>query len=106
MYLSYLSELLSLPAWLPPMDSPAGKNKDAPASSKLPPGLGSEAITSKLIKADFVGSLMRVKKAKNECLDGIEGIVVQETAETIKLVTKKDAIKGELRKLWDDGPSQ
>lgn len=50
---------------------------------------------AKLIKADFVGAIMRVKKAKNACLDGLEGIVVQETAETIKLVTRKDMIKGE-----------
>lgn len=46
-----------------------------------------------MVKADFTGSRVRVKSAKNDCLIGIEGLVVQETAETIKLVTEKNVVK-------------
>jgi ribonuclease P protein subunit POP4 len=73
---------------------------------------------AKLVKADFHGSIMTgrwffpylrvlflltidagyddtARRSKNASLVGVSGIVVQETENTFKVVTRKDKLKGE-----------
>ena len=56
-----------------------------------------------MVKADFQGSMMggtnnfvycKVEKSKNPLLLGVEGICVQETKDTFKIVTKQNEFKG------------
>jgi len=48
---------------------------------------------AKLVKADFHGCKIEVKRAKHPSLVGLAGIVVQETENTFRIVTAKNAIK-------------
>jgi len=48
---------------------------------------------TRLLKADFQGSIMGVEKSKNPLLLGLEGICVQETKDTFKVVTKDNEFK-------------
>lgn len=113
MYLSYVSEMLPLPAY--PKRLPTLEKREVPLpSGKLENGLGCEQLSSRLVKADFTGACVRgtfrpgilegrqlirgvVKRSKNRSLVGLEGIVVQETAETFKVVTCANIIKGECK---------
>src|SRR5258707_10086710 len=77
------------------------------AKARMPLAAGMHA---KLVKADFHGSIMTgsssrlsrhhyfdvdtVRKSKNAALVGVSGIVVQETENTFKVVTRKDKLKG------------
>jgi Ribonuclease P/MRP, subunit p29 len=79
-----MSELLNLPQ--PPSAgiSAASIAKQAPASSSVHP---------KLLKADFHGAFLTVKKARNPCLIGLQGIIIHETENAFKVVTEKDKVK-------------
>ncbi|KAJ9098061.1 hypothetical protein QFC19_006496 [Naganishia cerealis] len=96
MYLSYLSETLPLPPY-PTTGAPIQNvSKTVPPllpNARLPNGLGCEQFSSRLVKADFTGAIVRVKKSKNPTLVGQRGIVIQETAETFKLVTPLNVVK-------------
>ena len=107
MYLSYLSEMLPLPAY--PKQPLADLKLHASAPGKLANGLATEQLSSRLVKADFTGAVIRgmsleglycpklmlyaVKRSKNASLIGLEGIVVVETAETFKIVTVENVVK-------------
>ena len=73
----------------------------------------SSAVHPKLLKADFHGSIMTgslfsssvkihpfsntlltVVRSKNPCLIGLSGIVIHETENTFRVVTKDDEVKG------------
>jgi len=83
MWLGYMSELLELPS-RPPVSS----------SIALTPKIHNPAsMQAKLVKADFHGSIITVKDAKNACLVGCSGIVIHETENTFKVVTQKDKVK-------------
>jgi len=83
MWLGYMSELLELPP-RPLLDSLAAANIKVPNPASM---------QAKLVKADFHGSIITVKEAKNPCLVGSSGIVIHETENTFKVVTQKDKVK-------------
>ncbi|GAA5821152.1 hypothetical protein JCM3770_005694 [Rhodotorula araucariae] len=115
LWLGYISELLALPLLLPPSPSPSSSS----ASPTLAPGdldvsalllptfparhgatpqsreqhINVVNLHTKMVKADFTGCLLSVKRAKNPSLVGLKGIVLQETQGTFKLVTLKSQIK-------------
>ncbi|KAI5122723.1 hypothetical protein M0805_009808 [Coniferiporia weirii] len=80
LWLGYMSELLGL-GQVP---------KQQPANPTMP---NSAAMHAKLVKADFHGSVITVKQAKNPCLVGLSGIVVHETENAFKVITIKDEMK-------------
>ncbi|TFK21488.1 hypothetical protein FA15DRAFT_758702 [Coprinopsis marcescibilis] len=84
LWLGYMSELLGLPQ---PPSGAVNKGsvaKMAPSSANMHP---------KLLKADFHGAFLTVKKAKNPCLIGLEGIIIHETENAFKVITEKDQVK-------------
>ncbi|GAA5877485.1 hypothetical protein JCM1840_003865 [Sporobolomyces johnsonii] len=119
LWLGYMAELLGLPIDIPPSppsattapstSSPGSAATSTNATSTLLPTYPSrhepvpaEAqdlqinvvnLQTKLVKAEFVGCILRVKRAKNPSLVGLNGIVLQETQGTFKLVTPKSQIK-------------
>lgn len=80
LWMGYMSELLGLSRYSASVSSP----QTMPGSSGMHP---------KLLKADFHGSIMTVHKAKNPCLVGISGIVIHETENAFKVVTRQDKVK-------------
>ncbi|KAI0748027.1 RNase P/MRP, p29 subunit [Daedaleopsis nitida] len=82
LWLGYMSELLSL------IPQPAAPSAD-PASA-MP---GAAGMHAKLIKADFHGSIVTVRQSKNPCLVGLSGIVIHETENAFKVITRKDELK-------------
>jgi ribonuclease P protein subunit POP4 len=83
-----MSELLGLQP--PPTSSTvklAEMGKQAPSSSSMHP---------KLLKADFHGCILTVKQSKNPCLVGLSGILIHETENGFKIVTKESKVKREL----------
>jgi len=74
-----MSELLGLP---PP--SSVSVAEAMPSASSMHP---------KLVKADFHGSLLTVRQSKNPCLVGLSGIVIHETENAFKVITRKDQLK-------------
>ncbi|GAA5870762.1 hypothetical protein JCM8547_001702 [Rhodosporidiobolus lusitaniae] len=115
LWLSYMAELLALPIAVPSRTPPTSSSSSAEAPqplyvsySLLPtyPTQGDAAsvlareaqinvvaIQTKLVKAEFVGCLLSIKRAKNPSLVGLSGIVLQETQGTFKIVTPKSSIK-------------
>ncbi|GJN90275.1 hypothetical protein Rhopal_003277-T1 [Rhodotorula paludigena] len=114
LWLGYVSELLGVPLSVPPA-APASP-PDAPPdglsarpellatplptypSKHAPQGPRESQINvvnlhTKLVKAEFVGCLLSVKRAKNPSLVGLKGIVLQETQGTFKLVTPQSQVK-------------
>ncbi|KAI0798056.1 RNase P/MRP, p29 subunit [Abortiporus biennis] len=83
LWLQYMSELLSLPS------QPAVPNPNP----RLEAAWTSGTIQAKLLKADFHGSFITVCKSKNPCLVGLSGIVIHETENAFKVVTKKNQYK-------------
>ncbi|KAG1735342.1 RNase P subunit p29-like protein [Suillus paluster] len=79
LWMGYMSELLGLS---PPSSVPA--TKAMPSSSSM---------HAKLVKADFHGSLLTVCQSKNPCLVGLSGIVIHETENAFKVITRKDQLK-------------
>jgi len=54
---------------------------------------GPAIVKSRLLKADFHGSIIYVSRSKCPSLIGISGIVLLETANTFKIVTKQNILK-------------
>ncbi|KAG2032162.1 RNase P subunit p29-like protein [Suillus americanus] len=79
LWMGYISELLGLS---PPSSVPVGEAM--PNASSMHP---------KLVKADFHGSLLTVRQSKNPCLVGLTGIVIHETENAFKIITRKDQLK-------------
>ncbi|XP_006458896.1 hypothetical protein AGABI2DRAFT_200755 [Agaricus bisporus var. bisporus H97] len=80
--MSYMSELLTLA--LPPKDGSSPTTKSIPSSQIMFP---------KLVKADFHGAVISVRQSKNPCLVGITGIIIHETENAFKIITKTNAVK-------------
>ncbi|WVQ72576.1 hypothetical protein IAR50_002134 [Cryptococcus sp. DSM 104548] len=76
----YICQLLALPT-LP-----------SPIPSSLPPS-NPEPLQTKISKADFTGIFLSVIGARCDSLIGIEGIVIEETAETYRIVVKDDKVR-------------
>ena len=51
------------------------------------------SLCAKLTKADFSGAKVKVVKAKNKQLEGLEGIIVRETTRTFIVINSKDEVK-------------
>ncbi|KAH9063637.1 RNase P/MRP p29 subunit [Lactarius vividus] len=85
LWLGYMSELLGLAAAPPTTTTLLRVDPSA-----VPQAAGMHA---KLVKADFHGSIVTVRRSKNAALVGASGIVVQETENTFKVVTQKDRLK-------------
>lgn len=81
LWLGYMSELLGLAAPPTPL---------LVDPSAMPQTAGMHA---KLVKADFHGSIVTVRRSKNAALVGASGILVQETENTFMVVTRKDKLK-------------
>ncbi|KAI0336435.1 RNase P/MRP p29 subunit [Cubamyces sp. BRFM 1775] len=82
LWLGYMSELLGL-------SPPPSTMRGDPAATVG----GAAGMHAKLIKADFHGSVLTVRKSKNPCLVGLSGIVVHETENAFKVITQKDQLK-------------
>ncbi len=52
-----------------------------------------QRIAERLVKADYHGSIMKIKASRNPSLIGFEGIIIQETQETFKFVTRNNELK-------------
>ncbi|KAH9972394.1 Rof/RNase P-like protein [Russula compacta] len=95
LWMGYMTELLGL-ATAPPRENNNNNEKPvlgdaaAAAAAAMPQAAGMHA---KLVKADFHGSIMTVRRSRNAALVGASGIVVQETENTFKVVTRKDKLK-------------
>ncbi|KAG5637502.1 hypothetical protein H0H81_004328 [Sphagnurus paluster] len=81
LWMGYMSELLGL---VQPPASGSPSAQAMPASSSMHP---------KLVKADFHGSIITVRQSKHPCLVGLSGIVIHETENAFKIVTRKDKVK-------------
>lgn len=113
LWLGYAAELLALPLRSatpasPPAVHPASSAGESSGSSSLLSTYSARVevggknrdtqfnvinLQTKLIKAEFVGCMLSVKRAKNPSLIGLSGIVLQETQGTFKLVTPRSQIK-------------
>ncbi|KAI0670474.1 RNase P/MRP p29 subunit [Trametes maxima] len=82
LWLGYMSELLSL--------SPRPTRDVGDPVAAMP---GAAGMYAKLIKADFHGAIVTVRRSKNPCLVGLSGIVVHETENAFKVITQKDQLK-------------
>ncbi|XP_064641555.1 ribonuclease P protein subunit p29-like isoform X2 [Lineus longissimus] len=51
------------------------------------------SIQQALLKADYHGCILTVTKSKCDSLVGISGIIIQETKNTFKIITKDDKLK-------------
>ncbi|KAJ7593403.1 RNase P/MRP, p29 subunit [Mycena floridula] len=76
LWMGYMSELLALPQPSP--------SQHMPSASLMHP---------KLLKADFHGSYITVRQSKNIAVIGLAGIVVHESENAFKIVTRKDQMK-------------
>ncbi len=101
LWLGYMSELLGL------------RKASEQQSTSTPTMPTSAGMHAKLVKADFHGSIISglrtfrcpnatrsthfhtliVKQSKNPCLVGLKGIVILETENAFRIITKKDQIK-------------
>jgi len=92
LWLGYMSELLGLAA-APEGPEDGGGSGGASSSSAAMSRAVAAGMHAKLLKADFHGSIVTVRRSKNAALVGTSGIVVQETENTFKVVTRKDKLK-------------
>jgi ribonuclease P protein subunit POP4 len=79
LHVRYMAQLCNLP----PVGTPPAPPSRGPS---LLPGVSPEALQSKLVKADLTGAQLSVRAARNAALVGLSGIVVEETAGSIRLV--------------------
>ncbi|PLW11771.1 hypothetical protein PCANC_23204 [Puccinia coronata f. sp. avenae] len=96
LWLGYMSELLELR--LKSLDENQSVHtlptEGALSRSERFAGMPSiSAIQSKLLKADYHGAFMVVHKAKNPSLVDLQGIVIQESEQTFKLIQVDNKIK-------------
>jgi len=82
LWLGYMAELMDLAS--PPDPT------TAPPILRLP---NAASMQAKLVKADFHGSILTVRRSKNPSLVGCCGILIHETENTFKLVTRADQLK-------------
>ncbi|KAF8512247.1 RNase P/MRP p29 subunit [Gautieria morchelliformis] len=80
---SYIAELLGL-------DVRPNTPVDNTSSLHMP---NAQSMQAKLVKADFHGSIISVRSAKNPSLVGCSGIVILETENTFKVVTIHNKLK-------------
>ncbi|CCA75218.1 related to ribonuclease P protein subunit p29 [Serendipita indica DSM 11827] len=85
MWETYMADVMGFA--LRPEHLPAKERIEASVKA----GVG--AIQAKLLKADFHGCIVTVKDCKNASRIGGEGIVVHETSNTFKVVTREDELK-------------
>ena len=57
------------------------------------PAVLDENLQLKICRADMHGCLMKVTRALNSCLIGIQGIVVMETRHTFQIIDKKNILR-------------
>eukprot|EP00054_Salpingoeca_dolichothecata_P035163 m.4664 g.4664 ORF g.4664 m.4664 type:complete len:231 (+) comp5120_c0_seq1:86-778(+) len=50
-------------------------------------------LSGRLLKADFHGAIIKVTRSKCPTLVGLEGILIQETERTFRIVTQQDQLK-------------
>ena len=102
LWMDYMSELLALPR------KPATAPSSEAAAKAMPHASG---MHPKLLKADFHGSIMTgiypliihqlgltifritVSQSKNPCIVGISGIVIHETENAFKVITRENKVK-------------
>lgn len=82
LWLGYISELLGL--------GPQPAETVTEEKAAMP---NVTAMQSKLVKADFHGSIMTVRQSKNPCLVGISGIVVYESENGFRVITRGNKLK-------------
>ncbi|KAL1712905.1 Rof/RNase P-like protein [Schizophyllum commune] len=80
LWMGYMSELMEL----------TQPNNDKRAEDSMP---GSAGMHAKLVKADLHGSILTVKQSKNADLVGLGGIVILETENAFRVVTRKNKVK-------------
>ncbi|KAI6035722.1 RNase P subunit p29-like protein [Pisolithus marmoratus] len=78
LWMGYMSELLGL--------SPAS----SPEHARVP---NSASMHPKLVKADLHGSLLTVRQSRNPCLVGLSGIVLYESENAFRVITKTNQVK-------------
>ncbi|KAF9269871.1 RNase P/MRP, p29 subunit [Marasmius fiardii PR-910] len=83
LWMGYMSELLGLPQ--------ANTSDHRPPTLKDVPSTG--GMHAKLVKADFHGSIMTVRQSKCPSLIGLSGIVIHESENAIRVVTRSDKVK-------------
>ncbi|GAA5904718.1 hypothetical protein JCM8208_001335 [Rhodotorula glutinis] len=115
LWLGYISELLAVPLLIPSPPAPSlAPNATSTSSAEpiitstllptfpsrhAPPSLPRDEqinvvnLHAKMVKADFTGCSLSVKRAKNPSLVGLRGLVLQETHGTFKLVTPDSKVK-------------
>ncbi|KAI0293511.1 Rof/RNase P-like protein [Multifurca ochricompacta] len=92
LWLGYMSELLGLA--IPPSSSSQPSTSTSTSTTTMRTMMPQAAgMHAKLLKADFHGSIMTVRRSKNATLVGASGIVIQETENTFKVVTRNDKLK-------------
>lgn len=71
------------------------KNADQESFSggRIPGVILDETLQLKICRADMHGCYMKVTRALNSCLIGLQGIVVMETRNTFRIVNKKNEVK-------------
>ncbi|KAG6372174.1 RNase P subunit p29-like protein [Boletus reticuloceps] len=82
LWMGYMSELLGLR--VPDVSSSSSHE------GKMP---GASSMHAKLVKADINGALLTVRQSRNPCLVGLSGIVLHETENAFKLITRKNKLK-------------
>ena len=87
MYLIQLFSLRPIPPSMPEGEATGSK------TPRLPDGLTGDGITSLLTKADFTGMKLAVLSSRNSSLEGITGIVIEETASTFALVPSDSRVR-------------
>ncbi|KAF9792373.1 RNase P/MRP, p29 subunit [Thelephora terrestris] len=82
LWLGYISELLGLGP------QPSGTVTEQNAAMPNVP-----TIHAKLVKADFHGSILTVRQSKNPCLVGLSGIVIYESENAFRVITRGNKLK-------------
>ncbi|KAL4074740.1 Rof/RNase P-like protein [Scleroderma yunnanense] len=86
LWMGYMSELLDLPP--APLTSPGGTDSDL--SCGIP---NSSTLHAKLVKADLHGSILTVRQSRNPCLVGLSGIVLYESENAFRVISKANQTK-------------
>ncbi|CAK9787042.1 hypothetical protein CC85DRAFT_303954 [Cutaneotrichosporon oleaginosum] len=87
----YLSQLLPLPPC--PSQRPIPSPGSEGVARSLLPGLSSEGLQSKVVKADLTGAKLRVRAARNHSLSGVTGLVIEETAGSFRLLSPDGRVR-------------
>jgi len=82
LWLGYISELLGL--------GPQRAGTVTEQNAAMP---NVATMHAKLVKADFHGSIMTVRQSKNPCLVGLSGIVIYESENGFRVITRGNRLK-------------